>query len=288
MREAGDAEAQMPDPEFVEALEYGMPPACGFGLSERVFAFFMDKKRPGVPDLPAAAPPGPRRGLTRPSAVDPAASRSSYQRVGQDATMAGQAAGPAARSRGTDMKTADTWKHIHSERARWRTPGPPCHPASGAAASWCEGWSVRTPRATSWPPPSRPRRTSTRSWPRRDSGSTSSPTGGPGAWAPPARMSWPGACAPGPSTTNHPPAPVMAMLGEILVHGEDIRRPPGPGTPAAGGGPGRRRRQLEELQPADSGRNGGSPACGCGPPTPSGPTATARRSPVRCLPCSWP
>ena len=43
MREAGDAEAQMTDPEFVEALEYGMPPACGFGLSERVFAFFMDK-----------------------------------------------------------------------------------------------------------------------------------------------------------------------------------------------------------------------------------------------------
>ena len=29
------------------------------------------------------------------------------------------------------------------------------------------------------------------------------------------------------STTNHPPAPVMAMLGEIIVHGEDIRRPLG-------------------------------------------------------------
>ncbi len=27
------------------------------------------------------------------------------------------------------------------------------------------------------------------------------------------------------TTTNHPPAPVMAMLGEIVVHGEDIRRP---------------------------------------------------------------
>ena len=27
------------------------------------------------------------------------------------------------------------------------------------------------------------------------------------------------------STTNRPPAPVMAMLGEIVVHGEDIRRP---------------------------------------------------------------
>lgn len=31
------------------------------------------------------------------------------------------------------------------------------------------------------------------------------------------------------TTTNHPPAPVMAMLGEIIVHGEDIRRPLGLG-----------------------------------------------------------
>jgi uncharacterized protein (TIGR03083 family) len=29
------------------------------------------------------------------------------------------------------------------------------------------------------------------------------------------------------TTTNHPPAPVMAMLGEIVVHAEDIRRPLG-------------------------------------------------------------
>ena len=29
------------------------------------------------------------------------------------------------------------------------------------------------------------------------------------------------------TTTNHPPAPVTAMLGEIVVHGEDIRRPLG-------------------------------------------------------------
>jgi uncharacterized protein (TIGR03083 family) len=29
------------------------------------------------------------------------------------------------------------------------------------------------------------------------------------------------------TTTNHPPAPVIAMLGEIVVHGEDIRRPLG-------------------------------------------------------------
>ncbi|HUX81092.1 MAG TPA: lysine--tRNA ligase [Candidatus Paceibacterota bacterium] len=39
LRDAGDDEAQMPDAEFVEALEYGMPPAFGFGVSERLFSF---------------------------------------------------------------------------------------------------------------------------------------------------------------------------------------------------------------------------------------------------------
>lgn len=43
LREAGDDEAQMEDTEFVEALEYGMPPTCGFGMSERVFAFLANK-----------------------------------------------------------------------------------------------------------------------------------------------------------------------------------------------------------------------------------------------------
>lgn len=37
MRDAGDDEAQMLDIDYVEALEYAMPPACGFGYSERVF-----------------------------------------------------------------------------------------------------------------------------------------------------------------------------------------------------------------------------------------------------------
>ena len=36
-RDAGDDEAQMLDTDFVEMLEYGMPPACGWGNSERNF-----------------------------------------------------------------------------------------------------------------------------------------------------------------------------------------------------------------------------------------------------------
>jgi len=43
LKEAGDEEAQEHDHDFVEALEYGMPPTCGFGFSERLFSFLMDK-----------------------------------------------------------------------------------------------------------------------------------------------------------------------------------------------------------------------------------------------------
>ena len=37
MRDDGDDEAMMLDIDFVEMLEYGMPPACGYGNSERLF-----------------------------------------------------------------------------------------------------------------------------------------------------------------------------------------------------------------------------------------------------------
>ena len=43
LREAGDKEAQRMDEDFVEALEYGMPPTAGFAYSERLFSFFVDK-----------------------------------------------------------------------------------------------------------------------------------------------------------------------------------------------------------------------------------------------------
>ena len=43
LKEKGDAEAQDHDKGFVEALKYGMPPTCGFGVSERLFSYLMDK-----------------------------------------------------------------------------------------------------------------------------------------------------------------------------------------------------------------------------------------------------
>lgn len=50
MREAGDDEAQMLDIDYVEMLEYGMPPTCGWGNSERVFWVFEGvTAREGVP-----------------------------------------------------------------------------------------------------------------------------------------------------------------------------------------------------------------------------------------------
>ncbi|MGI6423181.1 MAG: lysine--tRNA ligase [Candidatus Dojkabacteria bacterium] len=42
LRDSGDEEAQMLDIDFVEMLEYGMPPTSGYGQSERIFWFFED------------------------------------------------------------------------------------------------------------------------------------------------------------------------------------------------------------------------------------------------------
>ena len=42
-KEKGDTESMEHDKGFVEALKYGMPPTCGFGLSERFFGYLVDK-----------------------------------------------------------------------------------------------------------------------------------------------------------------------------------------------------------------------------------------------------
>jgi len=43
LREAGDREAQRLDEDYLEAMEHGMPPAAGFGMSERLFAVLTNR-----------------------------------------------------------------------------------------------------------------------------------------------------------------------------------------------------------------------------------------------------
>ena len=43
LRDAGDDEAQRLDEDYIRAMEYGMPPAFGFGVSERLFSFLENR-----------------------------------------------------------------------------------------------------------------------------------------------------------------------------------------------------------------------------------------------------
>lgn len=54
--EGGDEEAMMSDDEYVEMLEYGMPPTFGFGFGERLFAFLADKPLRELQTFPLMRP----------------------------------------------------------------------------------------------------------------------------------------------------------------------------------------------------------------------------------------
>lgn len=56
--ESGDEEAMMPEWEFVDMLEHGMPPTCGFGFGERLFAFMVDKPIRETQYFPLMRPKG--------------------------------------------------------------------------------------------------------------------------------------------------------------------------------------------------------------------------------------
>lgn len=56
LRDAGDDEAQRLDLDYVRAMEYGMPPAFGFGMSERLFAFLENKPAHEVQFFPLLRP----------------------------------------------------------------------------------------------------------------------------------------------------------------------------------------------------------------------------------------
>jgi uncharacterized protein (TIGR03083 family) len=125
------------------------------------------------------------------------------------------------------VTTAETWQHIHTERAAMADTWEGFGPDQWSMESWCDGWSVHVTaghvlaaaeqtysnfykefvlagfrfdvfadraarRLAEVSPEDMVRRLRART-----------------------------------TTTNHPPAPVVVMLGEIVVHGEDIRRPLG-------------------------------------------------------------
>jgi len=58
MRDAGDDEAQRLDENYIRAMEYGMPPAFGFGVSERLFSFLENRPAHETQLFPLLRPKG--------------------------------------------------------------------------------------------------------------------------------------------------------------------------------------------------------------------------------------
>lgn len=58
LKAQGDVEAQDHDKDFIEALKYGMPPACGFGVSERLFAALVNRSMRECVIFPLLRPEG--------------------------------------------------------------------------------------------------------------------------------------------------------------------------------------------------------------------------------------
>ncbi len=125
------------------------------------------------------------------------------------------------------MNSNETWKYIHAERADMADTWALLSPAQWDAPSWCDGWSVRE---TAGHVLAAAEQTPVNFYTELISAGlrfnvfTDRAAKRFGAIAPDELVRRLRART---STTNHPPAPVMAMLGEIIVHGEDIRRPLG-------------------------------------------------------------
>ena len=125
------------------------------------------------------------------------------------------------------MKTDETWKHIHSERALMADTLTGLPSEAWATPSLCAGWSVQQMAGHIL---AAAEQTPGNFYKELISAGFKFPVFTDraakrlGALDPPVLIERLRART---TTTNHPPAPVMAMLGEIVVHGEDIRRPLG-------------------------------------------------------------
>ena len=125
------------------------------------------------------------------------------------------------------MKSEDIWTYIHGERSDLAETLGALGPEQWNTPSWCEGWTIQE---TAGHVVAAAEQTFlnfyvelARARFRFDvftaQGATRLAAAGPDELVRRLRART--------TTTNHPPAPVMAMLGEIVVHGDDIRRPLG-------------------------------------------------------------
>jgi uncharacterized protein (TIGR03083 family) len=125
------------------------------------------------------------------------------------------------------MKSGDIWAYIHAEREQMADTWADLSAAQWAADSWCAGWPVQVTAghilaAAEQTAPNFAREmisAGLRFDIFADRAARRLATAGPDELTRRLRART--------STTNHPPAPVIAMLGEIVVHGQDIRRPLG-------------------------------------------------------------
>lgn len=125
------------------------------------------------------------------------------------------------------MKAQEIWTYIHAERGDLADTLDGLTPSQRDAASWCEGWTVQetTGHVVAAAEQTFPNFYKElvaagfrfNVFTARDASRLARV--GPGELVRRLRART--------TTTNHPPAPIMAMLGEIVVHGDDIRRPLG-------------------------------------------------------------
>jgi uncharacterized protein (TIGR03083 family) len=125
------------------------------------------------------------------------------------------------------MKSTEVWDLIHGERLSMAETWASFTPEQWASPSWCAGWSVQqlaghlVASAEQTPPnffiSMAKAGFKFNVFADRDAKRNASE--GPDQLIRRLRERT--------TTTNHPPAPITAMLGEIVVHGDDIRRPLG-------------------------------------------------------------
>jgi uncharacterized protein (TIGR03083 family) len=125
------------------------------------------------------------------------------------------------------MKSEEMWTYIHAERADMADTWESLSLSQWSSPSWCEGWSVQDTAghilaAAEQTPLNFYKEFVVAGFKFNvfaERGAKQFSKTSPAELVKRLRART--------TTTNHPPAPVMAMLGEIIVHGDDIRRPLG-------------------------------------------------------------